>query len=107
MDMKGTNRSNFVDSQDTLHSNGFAYPSKLIDELDANNWREFDGRTVAQILALGTIENNDLTIFGELEFPNLTISAVSGPNDWTSVDSVGGVFLPEASLDAISRWICA
>ena len=105
IDLKGETRSNFIDAQSVLHSNGFSYSVKLQDELDFSNWNEHDRVRASRILALGTESNVGLKRFGKLLLENMSVVAVPGPDDWTVVDSMGGVFLPEPSLRAITEWL--
>ncbi len=106
---KGTNRANFLDADGTLHYNGYHYNTDLQAELQHSGWTSFQCSQASAVYLISTAPVSSFSGFRENlnDDEGLLIEQIDGPDDWTFVDSVGGLFLPEPSLAAITRWICA
>jgi len=105
---RGTTRSNFVD-ENFLHHNGFGYGSSIRNSLQTGNWDNFPARAICEALIVSTREAIAFEGFKQI-FGNegkVEVRRIAGPDDWTLVDSVGGLFLPEPSMMSIRQWLSA
>ena len=105
---KGTTRSNFVD-KDVLHHNGFAYGPSIRNSLQTGNWDKFPASAIGEALVVSTREEAAFDGFKQLfgDEGKVEVRSIAGPDDWTLVDSVGGLFLPEPSMMSIRQWLSA
>jgi hypothetical protein len=103
---KGKSRANFID-EEYLHFNGFAYSSAVRESLTACDWSDLAENSVADALVISTRDTTEFEVFRSVFGTEVEVDVVSvaGPDDWTTVDSVGGIFLPEPSLVAIRNWL--
>lgn len=103
----GPTRSNFVGDDGSLHYNGFRFSSELQADLNHRGLADLEPGRVRSILALSTRDLRDEPGLDRLinDNDNWSATRVEGPDDWSVLDSVGGLFLPESSLEAIRRWL--
>jgi pimeloyl-ACP methyl ester carboxylesterase len=104
---KGPTRPNFVADDGSLHYNGFRFASELQAELSHGSLADLEPRRVRSILALSTHDLAEDPALNRLfnRNDNWSVMQTEGPDDWSVLDSVGGLFLPEASLETIRHWL--
>ena len=99
-------RANFL-SDTALHHNGYIYSNTLRDSLRDGSWQDFASANVDRALIVSThsAESHERLIEQFDDPAKIDEQRVDGPDDWTVVDSVGGLFLPEPSTSAILGWL--
>lgn len=99
--------SDFIDEAGTLNLNGFSFSTKFMRSLEQQDIGSLEQVAASHLLLVSATESTTTT---ELEARAKAIGTdvmnlvIPGPDDWNTVDDVGGIFLPMPTLDAICSW---
>lgn len=100
-------RSNFVDSDGSLHLNGFAMTAAFQESLAAISLIEEKPAALRRILQVNSHETSQFDALSTSwkELAGYEHKFAAAPHDWNYVDNVGGIMLPQPVLQAITDWV--
>lgn len=103
---EGASICNRVDSEGTLHFNGFPLVKRFRSELSALDLKHIDPRA-KQIFHVVSAEDDSSRRLKKAwgEKPNYTFQLASAPGNWNYVDEYGGILLPQPVIQAIVNWM--
>ncbi len=103
---KGDSKCNVVDSDDTLHFNGFPLYKKMRLDLSEINLCDFEPqcKKIYHIVSSEN-ENSNLLKSAWSSRDAYEYEHVEAPGDWNHVDQYGGIMLPQPILQAITHWL--
>jgi len=102
IDQSHQSKSKYVDSQGTLHFNGFPLHKRQLDEL-----RQIDLTTIEpkakRVIQICSEENENQATLKACwaDRPHCQFQLVPAPGDWNFVDDFGGILLPQQIIQAI------
>jgi esterase/lipase len=101
--------SNYLDKSGGFHFNGFHFTENFVSSFSAKGMEEVDlcGQPVSVLLissedseTLASIET--LLKNQDIDTTKMQVDCVS---DWNELDQMGGLFLPQQTLNVIADWI--
>ncbi len=101
-----TAKSNFIDTEQTIHVNGFSMPVKFQQSLQSLALAPLDIRPITSVLQLVSHESRDYMALKEAwsGHRNFSYQLHPAPHDWGYVDNVGSILFPQPIMTAIKSW---
>lgn len=103
----GTSESNFIDNRQSLHLNGYEFSKESLQSIAEFSMNDFEWKNKPKIMSLTAREESMKSIneYFESHLANHEMLLIPGLTDWNILDSIGGLFLPMDSVNAVSSWI--
>jgi pimeloyl-ACP methyl ester carboxylesterase len=100
-------RGKFVDTDNTLHFNGFGLSQQLRNGINGLDLRTIIPVRARQVLQIVSHESEPFNTIREAwsTLPGYRYQYTAAPHDWNFVDNFGGILLPQPVIQAIVNWL--